>query len=240
MSATNSTKFLPQTYARIGGVIYLIIIIAGLFAEIFVRSKLVVSGDPAATATNILSSQLLWRVGICADLIMQVCDIPLMMIFYVLLRPINKNLALLNLLFNVVQTAVLATNKLNLLMPLFLAGDADYLKAIDPQQLQALGYLFIRLHDHGLGVGLIFFGFVCLIEGYLIFKSGYFPKTLGVLMQIAGACYLINSFAVFLSPQLAGILFPFILLPCLIAELLLALWMIIKGVNISEWEKKVS
>jgi hypothetical protein len=125
-------------------------------------------------------------------------------------------------------------------MPLFLAGDADYLKTIDPQQLHALGYLFIRLHDHGLGVGLIFFGFVCLIEGYLIFKSGYFPKTLGVLMQIAGACYLINSFAVFLSPQLAGILFPFILLPCLIAELLLALWMIIKGVNISEWEKKVS
>jgi hypothetical protein len=84
MSATNSTKFLPQTYARIGGVIYLIIIIAGLFAEIFVRSKLVVSGDPTDTATNILSSQLLWRIGICADLIMQVCDIPLMMIFYVL------------------------------------------------------------------------------------------------------------------------------------------------------------
>jgi len=239
MNSITTTKFSPHAYARIGGVIYLIIIIAGLFAEIFVRSKLVVWGDPTATATNILSSQLLWRVGICADLIMQVCDIPLMMIFYVLLRPINKNLALLNLLFNVIQTAVLATNKLSLLMPLFLAGDADYLKAIDPKQLQALGYLFIKLHDHGLGVGLIFFGFVCLLEGYLIFKSGYFPKTLGVLMQLAGACYLINSFSVFLLPQLADILFPFILLPCLIAELLLALWMIIKGVNISAWEKKV-
>lgn len=239
MGSNSANKFSPQTYVRIGGVIYLIIIIAGLFAEIFVRSKLVVSGDPTATATNILDSQLLWRIGICADLIMQVCDIPLMMIFYVLLRPINKNLALLNLLFNVVQTAVLATNKLSLLMPLFLAGDADYLKAIDSQQLQALGYLFIKLHDHGLGVGLIFFGFVCLLEGYLIFKSGYFPQTLGVLMQIAGVCYLVNSFAVFLSPELAGILFPFILLPCLIAELSLALWMIIKGVNTSEWEKKM-
>jgi hypothetical protein len=239
MSLTNTSKFSPQTYTRIGGVIYLIIIVAGLFAEIFVRSKLVVSGDPAATVSNIASSPLLWRIGICADLIMQVCDLPLIMIFYVLLRPINKNLALLNLLMNLIQTAVLVANKLNLLIPLFLTGNAEYLKAFDPQQLQTLAYLSITLHGYGLGVGLIFFGFVCLIEGYLIFKSGYFPKTLGVLMQVAGVCYLTNSFALLLSPELADALFPLILLPCLVAELLLALWMVIKGIDIAAWEKRI-
>jgi hypothetical protein len=239
MSIINTSKFSPQTYTRIGGVIYLIIIVAGLFAEIFVRSKLVVSGDPAATASNIASSPLLWRIGICADLIMQVCDLPLIMIFYVLLRPINKNLALLNLLMNLIQTAVLVANKLNLLIPLFLTGNAEYLKAFDPQQLQTLAYLSISLHGYGLGVGLIFFGFVCLIEGYLIFKSGYFPKTLGVLMQVAGVCYLTNSFALLLSPPLADALFPLILLPCLVAELLLALWMVIKGIDIAAWEKRL-
>src|SRR6188768_259876 len=112
---TDSSSFSPQKYARIGGVIYLIIIVAGVFAEAFVRNKLVVSGDATATAQNILSSPLLWRIGICADLIMQVCDLPLIMIFYVLLKPVNKNLALLNLLLNVIQTAVLVANKLNLL-----------------------------------------------------------------------------------------------------------------------------
>jgi hypothetical protein len=237
--ASNPTKFSPQAYARVGGVLYLIIIIAGFFAEMFVRGKLVVSGDPSATAVNIMSSPLLWRVGICADLIMQTCDLPLMMIFYVLLRPVNKNLALLNLLLNLTQTAVLVANKLNLLAALFLLGDAPYLKTLDPQLLHTLAYLAIKLHDHGFGIGLIFFGFVCMVEGYLIFKSGYFPKTLGILMQIAGACYLTNTFALLLYPPLAGALFPMVLMPCLVAELSLAIYMVVKGVNVPAWEKQV-
>jgi len=231
----DASRFSPQTYARIGGVIYLIIIFAGLFAELFVRNKLVVSGDATATANNIMSSQLLWRIGICADLVMQVCDLPLIMIFYVLLKPVNKNLALLNLLLNVIQTAVLVANKLNLLGALFFLGDAEYLKAFDLQQLQVLSYLSIKLHGYGFGVGLIFFGFVCLLEGYLIFKSGYFPKTLGLLMQVAGVCYLTNSFALLLFPSLADALFPAILIPSFVAELSLALWLLVKGVNASKW-----
>ncbi len=234
---SQSTEFSPMKYARIGGVLYLVIIAAGIFGELFVRNKLVVSGDAVATASNIISSPLLWRMGIGVDLIMQLCDIPLMLIFYVLLKPVNKNFALMNLLFNMIQTAVLVVNKLNLLMPLLLLGGADYLKAVDPHQLQSISYAFIKLHGYGFGVGLIFFGLVCLVEGRLIFRSGFLPKTLGLLMQLAGVCYLTNSFAMILAPNLATALFPFVLMPPLIAELALAVWLVVKGVDVAKWKQ---
>lgn len=227
----------PQFFARIAGLLYLVIIVTGLFAEVFVRSKLIVYGDAAATANNIIHSDLLWRIGISADLIMQICDLPVMIILYYLLKPVNKKLALLNLSFNLIQTAVLAANKLNLLAALFFLGDSDYLKSFNPDQLHALSYLSIKLHNYGLGVGLIFFGFVCLIEGYLIYKSHYFPKVLGVLMAIAGLCYLTNSFLSILAPQLSNFA---LLFPCIIAELGLTLWLIFKGVNLSKWREKLA
>ena len=238
-SNLKASEFSPQVYARIGGLLYLLIIMAGMFAEVFVRNKLFVSGDATATANNIINSPFLWRIGISADLIMQICDLPVMLILYLLLKPVNKNIALLNLLFNMIQTAVLVANKLNLLNALFLLGDAEYLKTLDPNQLHSLSYLSIKLHEFGFGIGLIFFGIVCLLEGYLIYKSGYFPKTIGLLMQIAGVCYLTNSFALILFPKLAKNLFPIILIPPLIAELSLCLWMIFKGVNLSVWDKKI-
>ncbi len=230
----------PQVYARVGGVLYLILILAGMVGVIFVRGKLIVGGDPTATANNIMASPLLWRIGIAGDLIMHVCDVPLMLVFFVLLRPVNKSLALLAVLFNLVQTAVLVANKLNLLAALFLLGNAEYLKAFEPHQLYALAYLSIKLHDYGFGLGLIFFGFECLVVGHLIFRSGYLPKTLGVLMQIAGICYLTNSFALLLAPAFANMLFPAILIPAFIAELSLCLWLIVKGVNVQRWKEQAS
>lgn len=235
----DNTKFenSPQLYARIAGLFYLLIIIAGAFAETFVRNKLVVYGNATATANNIIHSEFLWKIGITADLIMQICDLPVMIILYYLLRPVSRKLALLNLSFNLIQTAVLVANKLNLLAALFFLGDAAYLKSFSPDQLHTLSYLSIKLHDFGFGVGLIFFGFVCLIEGYLIYKSGYFPKVFGMLMSIAGFCYLLNSFALILLPQLSSIL---LLMPCLIAELALSLWLIFKGVNLPVWKEKLA
>ncbi|MEO5977815.1 MAG: DUF4386 domain-containing protein [Chryseolinea sp.] len=234
MAENTSEQFSIQRYARIGGIIYLVIIVAGFFGEILVRNKLVISGDAIATANNIMLSPMLWRIGIAGDLIMQICDLPLIFILYTLLKPVNRNLALLNLLFNVIQTAVLVANKLNLLMPLFLLGNAEYLKAFDPEQLYALSYVFIKLHGYGFGVGLIFFGFVCLIEGHLISKSGFMPPVLGRMLQVAGICYLTNSFALILFPDLANIL---LMLPCLLAELSLALWLTIKGVDGIKWQQ---
>jgi hypothetical protein len=171
---------------------------------------------------------------------MHVCDVVLIMVFYVLLKPVNKNLALLAVLFNLIQTAVLVANKLNLVMPLFLLADADYLKAFNSHQLQALSYLSIKAHAHGFGTGLIYFGFECLVLGYLIFKSGYFPKTIGILMQIAGLCYLVNSFSLLVAPGLANALFPAILIPSFIGELSLCLWLLVKGVNVSRWKEKTN
>ena len=239
-SDIKTTETSPQVYARIGGILYLLLILVGMFAVIFVRDKLIVSGDAAATAKNIMANESLWRSGIVADLVMHVFDVPIMLIIFVLLKPVNKNLALLVLLFNLVQTAVLVANKLNLIWPLLQLGTADYLKTIEHNQLYAQVYLFLRMHEIGFGVGLIFFGFVCLIEGYLIFKSGFLPKAIGVMMQIAGICYLTNSFALILVPKFASMLFPMILVPSFLAELSFALWLIVKGVNVTKWKEKAT
>jgi len=234
--SNHSTGISPQHYARIGGVLYLIIIAAGLFGELFVRGSLVVPGNAAATATNIIQSRYFWRAGIAADLLMHICDVGLMLVFYVLLRPVNLNLARLAILFNLVQTCVLVANKLNLVIPLFLLGDAAYLKAFTPEQLQALAYVAIRTHDYGFAFGLIYFGVECVIVGYLIIRALYFPTALGVMMQIAGVCYAVNSFAVLLYPPVGTRLFPFILLPPFVAELSLALWLLVKGVDVRKWQ----
>ena len=114
----------PQTYARIGGMLYLIIIAAGMFGELIARGPLIVSGNASATASHIADSISLWRVGITGDIVMHMCDIGVMLMFYVLLSPVNRNIALFALLSNLVQTSVLVANKLNLLIPAFLVGDA--------------------------------------------------------------------------------------------------------------------
>ncbi|MDQ6889681.1 MAG: DUF4386 domain-containing protein [Bacteroidota bacterium] len=227
-----------QKTARMGGLLYLLLILAGMFAEIFVRGKLIVAGDAIATANNIMASQFLWRMGIVADLVMHLCDVPIMLIIYILLRPVNKNLALLALLFNLVQTAVLVSNKLNLIAALFPLGNADYLKAFEPNQLYTQVYLSLKLHEYGFGVGLIFFDFTCLVNGYLIFRSVYLPRIIGCLLQIAGLCYLINSFSLLLAPKFAGMIFPAIMAPSFIAELSFCLWLIVKGVNVPKWETR--
>jgi hypothetical protein len=234
----SSAQASPQAYARIGGVLYLIIIVAGLFAEAFVRDRLIVPTDAAATATNIMAHELLFRLGIAADLITFLCAVALTMILYVLLKPVNRNLALLAAFFNLVQDAIGGINGLNLYRALQLLGRADYLKVFSPEQLQAMALLSLKAHSVGFGIALIFFGFSCLVLGYLIFRSGFFPKLLGILMAIAGACYLILSSAVILSPPVAGALFLWVALPAFIGELSLALWLTVKGVNVPKWEEK--
>ncbi len=237
--ADASSEVSPQLYARIGGLLYLIIIVAGLTGELFIRGPMVVSGDASATARNIVASPLVWRAGIAGDLVMHMCDVGLMLVFYVLLRPVSRNLVLLALVSNVIQSAMLVANKTNLLLPLFLLGDAEYLKAFSLEQRQALAYVSLRTHDYGFGFGLIFFAITCLVLGYLIVRSGYLPKVLGYLMQIAGVCYLLNSFALILHPPLASRLFPAILLPPFVAELSLALWLLVKGVDLRNWATRV-
>ena len=230
----------PQRYARIGGVVYLAIIVLGIFGEAFVRGTLVVSGDATATANAIAASESLWRVGIAGDLLMHVLDLPMILLLYILLRPVSETLALLATFLNLIQTAVLVANKLNLLAPILLLGNAGGLDAFSPEQLHALSYLAIKAHGYGFGIGLIFFGFACLCRGYLIFKSGYFPRILGVLMALAGLSYLSNSLALLLAPALASALFPAVLVPAFVGELSFALWLTFKGVNLQQWARSVA
>jgi hypothetical protein len=231
----------PQVYARIGGLAYLIIIAAGVMGEIFIRSKVIVPDNAIATTNNISASPLLWRIGIFGDLVMHVFDLVVGIVYYTLLKRVNKDLALLSLLFGLIQTAVLVANKMNLMMPLFLSDNDNYLKAFTQQQLQALSYLSVKAHEYGFGVGLIFFGFECLIDGYLIFRSEFLPRILGVMIFIAGICYLTNSFLLLFSPKLEGLLFPIILGPlAFIGEFSMCLWLIVKGVNMKKWEERMT
>ena len=230
----------PQRYARIGGALYLAIIVLGAFAEGFVANKLVVAGDAATTAANILASPGLWRLSVAGDLIVVLCAVPLLWIEYLLLRPVSKQLVLLAVLFNLASLAVEAISKVFLLAVMPTLGSADYLKAFDPHQLQILANLALSSHDVAFNIALIFFGFTCIVNGYLIFRSGYLPKFVGVLMQIAGLCYLTACFAALFAPAFADLITPAILLPPLIGESSFCLWLLVKGVNIAQWKERVS
>jgi hypothetical protein len=230
----------PQLYARIGGVLYLIIIVLGIFDEAFVRNRIIVSGDATATAANIRSLESLWRFGIAAEFFLLICAVALTLIFFVLLRPVSRDLALLAVFFNLVSVAVEAAVQLYLLGALFPLGKAEYLRAFEPEQLYALASLSVKSHSYGFGVALIFFGCVCLILGYLIFRSGFLPKALGVLMQIAGLSYLTDSFVLILAPTFANRIFPAVLVPAFVGEASLCLWLLVKGVNAEKWEEKAS
>ena len=230
----------PQVLARIGGVLYLIIIVLGLFGEAFVRDRIIVSGDATATAANIRSLESLWRFGIAGEFLLLICATVLTLILFALLRPVHRDLALLTVFFNLVTIAVEAVAALNLVAALFPLGNAGYLRAFEPEQLHAMASLAVKSHSYGFGVALIFFGCECLVLGYLIFRSGYLPKTIGVLMQIAGLCYLANSFALLLAPRLASLMFPAILMPALVGEASLCLWLLFKGVNAEAWRRRAA
>jgi hypothetical protein len=236
----HSVEASPQVLARTGGVLYLIIIVLGLFEEVFVRDRIIVSGDATATAANIRSFESLWRLGIAAEFVLLICAVSLTLIFFILLRPVSKDLALLTVFFNLVSVAIEATVQLYVLGALFPLGKAEYLKAFTPEQLYAMASLSVKSHSYGFGVALIFFGCVCLILGYLIFRSGYLPRTVGVLMQIAGLSYLTDSFALILAPAFANRIFPAILVPAFIGEASLCLWLLVKGVNVDKWKARAA
>lgn len=227
----------PQLYARIGGVLYLIIIVVGAFGEAFVRDRLIAAGDATATAANIRSQESLWRFHIAAELFLLICAVALLLILFVLLRPVSRDLALLAVFFNLVSIGLEAATTLYLLVALFPLGNAGYLKAFAPEQLYAMASLSLKSHSHGFGVSLIFFGCFCLVIGYLIFRSGFLPKALGVLMQIAGLSYLTNSFALILAPTFANRIFPVVVVLAFVGEASLCLWLLIKGANVPKWQE---
>jgi hypothetical protein len=229
----------PRLWPRMAGALYLITIILGVFAEVFVRGALVVRDDAAATATNILAHEPLYRFGLAADLVMIACYIAVTLLFYGLFEPVGRNLSLLAASFSLVGLAVLAVNSLNHLAPLVFLGNAHYLRGFETTQLQALALMSLKMHARGYSIAGVFFGIYCLMIGRLVFRSGFLPRILGGLMGIGGLSYLIDSFASFLLPTLAARL-PELTVLGGIAELSLCLWLMVMGVKAPKREERVS
>jgi hypothetical protein len=227
----------PRLEARAAGLMYVLVILLGGFAEIAVRQGLVVDGDPAATAQAIVSHASLYRLGFAAEMATNVIAVPLTLIFYRLLAPAARFWVLLAVVLDLTQNTINAVNAWTQFAPLTLLSGSPDLAAIPHAELAALARLALKWHDVGFDIGLTFFGFALVIYGVVMFRSGFFPRILGALYALAGACYLANSCAYFFAP---GLLSPFLLLPCLVGEGALALWLLIVGVNETKWRDAVA
>ncbi|PWE17606.1 DUF4386 domain-containing protein [Marinicauda salina] len=219
-----------QALARTAGVFYLVIIACGLFAELGVRGALLVPGDAAATAARIADAEGLFRLGLLSDAAMIASDIVVAVLFYALLRPAGATLALLAAGFRGIQAAVLAANLLNPVAALILLDAAGPAAGLGPAARESLALSAMEVHAHGYDLGLIFFGFSCLIVGYLIVKSWILPRIIGGLVIAAGLVYLAGSLTRFLAPSLIEAVAPLYAI-ALVAELSLGLWLVVRGVR---------
>lgn len=231
----------PQAYARIGGLLYLFIIVAAGFGELFVRNRLIVWRDAAATAANILGAETLFRAGVAAEMLTCVCDVALAMILYVLLKPVSRNVALLAAFFRVAFVAIYAVTKLFEIAALVALHGSEHLRAFTTAQLQDLAYASLRVHSLGYGASLLFFGVCSILFGHLIHRSGYLPRTIGILLAAAGYAYVVFSLGQIVAPAFAArFLFPAVVPLAFVAELALAAWLVVKGVNLPVWNERTA
>jgi hypothetical protein len=217
--------------ARIAGLCYLMVIAGGLYAEAFVRASVLVPGDPAATARAIAASETLWRSGVAVHLLYLVPAIVVNVLICDLFKAVEPTLARLALVFSLAGVIVEAASLVNLYVPLAVIEATGALTALGEGQRQAQSYLAIGLFDTGFGFALLFFAGFCVLIGTLILRSRLIPRVIGALMVVAGGCYVVNTLALILSPALSDRLVPGILLPVGLAELSLALWLAVKGVQ---------
>jgi Domain of unknown function (DUF4386) len=218
--------------------VYLVIIILGIFVELFVRGRIVVGGDAAATAANLIAMRSLWRVGIVAEMLMVMCTVCSALFLYLLLRPVSRQLALLATFFGLVGLTVEAGYALHLVEALFPLQGAAAAGAFTAQQLQALAGFSLKAHGNGFGIALLIFGPAFLLRGYLVARSGYFPRAVGLLYQLAGVAYLTNSLVLILAPQFAGRAFAIVAGPGFVGEATFCLWLLVKGLNVEKWNER--
>jgi hypothetical protein len=216
---------------------YLIIFISGIFANFFVLQSLIVPGDAASTTGNIMGAQGLFRLGILGFTIMVIFDLLLAWLLYLLLKPVNRDVSLFAGWFRLVNATIFGLALYHLFGVLQMVNGADYLSVFTPGQLHARVMLSLAAFNHTWLIGLIFFGFHLLLLGYLIIKSGYIPKILGILLIIAALGYLIDSFANFLLSKYAdyqAIFMLIVVVPGVIGELSFTIWLIWKGGKLAE------
>jgi hypothetical protein len=219
--------------ARITGALYLLTILTGIFSAGYVTGKLVVNGDAASTAANILAHRGLLQLGFAVYLIEMACQVAITALFYDLLKPAGRSVSLVAAFLGLTGSIIKTFSRLFFIAPLFILGGAHYLTVFSAEQLQALALLFLKVNDRGAGVALVFFGFYAILTGYLIIRSTFLPRILGVLSVLGGLGWL-----TFLYPPLGGRLFPFIAIFAILGAASLIFWLLVKGVNEQRWKEQ--
>jgi hypothetical protein len=225
----------PRFKARITGALYLITIVTGIFSAGYVSGKLVVNGDAAATAANILAHRGLFQLGFAVYLIEMVCQVAITALFYHLLKPAGRSVSLVAAFLGLAGSVIKTFSRLFFIAPLFILGGAHYLSVFSTEQLQALALLFLKVNDRGAGIALVFFGFYALLTGYLIIRSTFLPRILGVLSVFGGLGWL-----TFLYPPLGSRLFPFIAIFAILGAASLIFWLLVFGVNEQRWKEQAA
>jgi hypothetical protein len=226
-----------QAYARAGGALFLVSLVAGGFGEFYAPSQIIVTANATATAHNILASASLFRIGFACYLLEAICDVSLTWVFYVLLRPVHPGLALLAVFFRLVATTTFAFAELFYFAPLLILGGDGYLKAFSADQLNSLALLSLNLYGFGSGLFMVFYGIGALLTGYLMFRSGYLPRILGGLLALGGLGFVIDNVALVLAPTHSTFAFA---VPVLLAGVCLTVWLLVKGVDGPRWEESAA
>jgi Domain of unknown function (DUF4386) len=226
----------PRSLARMAGVSQLLEALTATFGQVFVLGRFVVSGNAAGTAANILGHERLFRLGFASSLIGVIFHIAWALLLYDLLKPVNRRLSLFAVFVILVGCAIQALASLFYLAPLLVLGGGSSLSAFTADQLQALAYMFVRLNGYAFNTYLVFFGLWCALIGFLIFRSTFLPRVLGVLLAISGLGWMI-----YLVPPLAIRLFiPYIAGASALGEIPLELWLIVMAVNAERWKEQAS
>jgi Domain of unknown function (DUF4386) len=233
------TNTSPLVAARFAGLLYLLIAIVSPFSFFYVRSSIVVPGDATATASHLMASEWLFRMGIVGDSLVFLSEIVLVALLYRLFKPVSPTLALATVFARLAMAVLQGVNLLNYFVVLLLLSGADYLTVFEPAQLHALALLFLTAYADVALIWGTFFGLHLVGLGVLVYKSGYFPRLLGVLLVAAAVGYLTDSFGNFLLPQYDAIYAQIVVVLALAGELLFTLWLLIRGVNVATWEQRV-
>ena len=226
-----------QRYARIAGLMFLLSLVAGGFGEAYVPSRLIVSADATATAANIRNFDFLYRLGFAGFLVESLCDITLALILYALLKPVSKELSLLAAFFGLIGTALFAFAELFYFAPQLIMRGSGYLQSFSPDQLNTFVLLSLKFYGYAGMIFTAYYGMGWIVRSYLIFRSGYLPRFLGVLMAIGGVGFVVRNFALILAPAYASDVLLMLMFP---GGLILTVWLLVKGVDVPKWNAKVN
>ncbi len=217
--------------ARLAGFLYLILIICGSYAELFVRSSVRVPGDAAATAQNIMNASWQYSFGFVSDMIMVGTYFLLPLVLFELLKSVNRRQAVLMVASALMGVSIIAMNMINHLAPLIILKNQDYLSVFSTDEIHALAYLFLDFHRYGYRIAQLFFGLWLLPFGYLVYKSGFIPKILGIFLMVAFVSFIVDFFLFFLLENYSASTSGIVTFPTVIGEFSICFWLLLKGIK---------